>query len=113
MPGPTVIQSLVRNNPFPRETCGRAACPISHCKDNCSKESVLYKAVFVRCEEEDPKVPPIYIGETSRTTYVRARQHREDCEEVIRKDPSQLFQEPLERMKDCSSWMVDHHRSKH
>ena len=113
MPGPTVIQSLVRNNPFPRETCGRAACPISRCRDNCSKESVLYKAVCVRCEEENPEVPPVYIGETSRTTYVRARQHREDCTRVIKKDPSQLFQEPLERTKEFSFWMVDHHRSKH
>ena len=105
MPGPTVIQSLIRKNLLPRETCGRPACPISNCKDNSNKESVLYQAVCIRCEETNPKVPPIYIGETSRTAYIRANQHREDCEKVIRKDPSQLFQEPLERMKDCSSWM--------
>ena len=107
------IQSLIRNNPFPRETCGRQACPISNCKDNCSKEAVLYQAVCVRCEETDPKVPPVYIGETSRTAFIRANQHRKDCHKVIRQDPSQLVQEPLERMKDCSSWMVDHYRSKH
>ena len=61
MPGPTIIQSLIRNNPFPRETCGCQACPISNCKDNCSKEAVLYQAVCVRCEEKDPKVPPYIL----------------------------------------------------
>ena len=53
------------------------------------------------------------MGETSRTIFVRANQHREDCLKVIRMEPQQLVQEQDIRKPDCSSWMVDHHRKEH
>ena len=113
MPGPTVVQSLLRNNPFPRKQCSRAKCPLDKCMDNCAKESVLYKSICRRCEDTNRDVLPTYIGETSRTLYVRANQHREDCLKVLRLDPSQLIHEPTLRKPDCSSWMVDHFRKVH
>ena len=104
----------MRNNPFPRKTCGQIDCPINDCKDNCSKESVLYTATCIKCEENTKLGgKPTYIGETSRTVNIRANQHRKDCTKVIRQDPDQLVQEPLLRKSDCSSWMIDHHRREH
>ena len=113
MPGPTVIQSLVRNNPFPRKSCSRTNCPLDKCNDNCSKESIVYKATCRRCEAKGNNDLPTYVGKTSRTIFIRANQHREDCQKVIRLEPQQLVQEPTLKKPDCSSWMVDHHRKEH
>ena len=75
---------------------------------------MLYKATCVKCEEKaGTEVLPTYIGETFRTAHIRANQQKNDCRKVIRQDLEQLILEPLVRMQDCSSWIVDHHRSKH
>ena len=113
MPRPTVVQSLPRNNPFPRKQCSRAKCPLDKCMDNCAKEPVLYKSICRHCERVDSDVLPSYIGETSRTLYVRANQYRKDCLKVLRLDPSQLILEPTLRKPDYSSWMIDHFRKVH
>ena len=70
MPRPTVVQSLPRNNPFPRKQCSRAKCPLDKCMDNCAKEPVLYKSICRHCERVDSDVLPTCIGESSRTPYV-------------------------------------------
>ena len=56
---------------------------------------------------------PTYVGESSRTLYIRANQHIRDCNKVVRLDPSQLKEETTSRKSDLSSWMVDHFRTSH
>ena len=97
-PGPSVKQQLVRNNPFQRKGCNRLDCPLGgeSCKDKCSIENIGYNISCSRCYEEDPLAPPkLYVGETSRCLYTRAKGHLGDLKG---------------RMKGSKtkSWMGDH-----
>ena len=85
-PGATIMSGIAKNNPFPRNTCGRATCPFGpqDCREKCYKENITYQAVCERCriqpEEERERNPrlPTYIGETSRTLFTRYQQHVAD-----------------------------------
>ena len=87
-PGPSIVSGLIRNNPFPRTHCGRELCPLENCQDKCAVENVTYRADCMLCSTEQsdmgilhPPVP-VYIGETSRTLYIRANQHYKDCTRI-------------------------------
>jgi hypothetical protein len=89
-PGATVLNGLVRSNPFPRASCGRPTCPLSWmkggCQEKCYAESVTYQAHCTRCREEQigsgvaPKMvkDQVYEGETSRSIYTRSNSHFSD-----------------------------------
>ena len=81
--------SLVKSNPFPRKSCGRALCPWlakgEGCKERCFREGVTYLGRCSRCRKrqleegvkEEDVVDTVYIGETHRSIVTRARSHFE------------------------------------
>ena len=111
-PGPLLMSDLSRNNPFPRQSCNRAHCPLvrngNDCLEKCSKESVLYKAVCVRCNQAQNDVDPgkvvdmTYIGETSRTLLVRSNQHLRDYHKALRQGETAMSNDQV------TSWMFQH-----
>ena len=58
-----------------KKNCGREDCIIhtSGGNGNCNKEGVVYKAQCMSCEADGKS--SIYIGESSKSVYVRGRQH--------------------------------------
>ena len=60
-----------------KKGCGRDECFIHTTggKGDCNKESVVYKGSCLKCKETGKEC--IYIGETSRSGYVRGKQHLE------------------------------------
>ena len=79
----------------------------------CSKESIVYKAECTLCSEQqiidnvaDP-VEKVYIGETSRTLYYRANQHKDDCKKMINNWRTGKTRK-TDNQDDGSSWMYDH-----
>ena len=54
---------------------------------------------------------PIYVGESSRTLYIRANHHIKDYNKVIRLDPGELQDEPTIRKSELSSWKIDHFKA--
>ena len=69
---------LVRQDPFPRVSCGREKCPIGRiCKERCYQGHVNYEMVCVECEEnrKDGEKKYVYFGETSRGGYIRNEGH--------------------------------------
>ena len=110
-PGATIMSGIAKNNPFPRNTCGRATCPFGpqDCREKCYKENITYQAVCERCriqpEEERERNPrlPNYIGETSRTLFTRYQQHVADYKKLSSVGPTNMLREP-----DRTSWMWEH-----
>ena len=88
--GRSVRSDLVRNNPFPRKSCGRRGCPLKWqqggCQDRCYKEQIGSAGHCRRCRDhqlqsgvpKDKVEDRVYHGESSRTLYTRAQQHRDD-----------------------------------
>ena len=88
-PGPSVKQPLVKSNPRPRESCGRALCPYTRageeCRERCYRENVGYMGRCLRCaakqreegKEEKEIVWTTYHRETSRSVVSLAREHFE------------------------------------
>ena len=60
-----------------REDCGRPNCFIhtSGGKGNCNRENIVYRGQCVTCKGLGKEA--VYIGETSRSGYVRGKQHLE------------------------------------
>ena len=136
-PGPSVRQALVKSNPRPRDSCGRALCPYASsgrkCRGRCYRESIAYMGRCLRCAEsqkqegrqEDDIVWETYQGETSRSIVSRSREHFDDYKAAMRKQPSppgrplarqagRLGQgEEMEEEEGSSSWMADHALSHH
>ena len=89
-PGLSIVNGLAKNNPFPQESCGRKDCPWiptgKSCGRRCAEENILYKAICTKCETEqldqgveaEKVVQSTYIGETSRSLYIRNNQHKND-----------------------------------
>ena len=106
-PGPPITRGLSRNNPFPRLSCGRNKCPLADsnrgCREDCSSEGILYAAFCKKCEEDPSVTNNIYIGETSRTLWIRANQHKEDYQRVSRSNGT----------CETTSFMWDHWLAKH
>ena len=81
VPEPALFSGISLNNPFLPDGCRREDCPQvasgEPCKGKCAKEGILYQAVCDLCrrgDNEDQDVISQYIGETSRTLYVRTIQ---------------------------------------
>ena len=118
-PGATIFSGISVNNPFLNPECRRNDCPQvasgEPCMGKCRREGVLYKAVCGKCQDgegigvEGPEDPagPIhqYIGESSRTLYIRRKQHLADYK-YCSKNP------PHENDKR-SSFIWDHVVAKH
>ena len=51
--------------------------------ESCYSEGILYPGQCTRCPDKDPS---IYIGETSRTIYVKSSQHQEDYVRASKND---------------------------
>ena len=100
------MTGLSSNNPFPRSECSRQDCPLAvagtPCREQCHTEGLVYAADCLTCEREG-KPRSTYIGESSRTLFVRTGQHRKDFHKATR------VGEDLEH----SSWMWDHQREAH
>ena len=126
-PGPSIVTGLIRNNPFPRTHCGRELCPLENCQDKCAVENVTYRADCMLCSTEQsdmgilhPPVP-VYVGETSRTLYIRANQHYKDCTRISNYTPEQIHKIQLLESQDSStvyrgkhsSFMMDHYKECH
>ena len=113
VPGPAIFTGLAVNNPFLPEGCRRTDCPqiASNlpCKGKCGKERVLYRAVCSKCNHLDDKGKEIltqYIGETSRTLYIRRNQHLNDfraCSKIKERREND----------EKSSFILDHFREAH
>ena len=112
--GRSVRSELVRNNPFPRSSCGRSACPLKWqqggCQDKCYKEQIGYAGHCRRCRDHqlqsgvplDKVEDRVYHGESSRTLYTRAQQHRDD-----------YVSNYSSNRKPKGSWMWDHVLKEH
>ena len=76
--GNKLQHSLMKNDPFPRERCHRANCPLitdkGGCKEKCYQEHVNYTITCTACKDKTV----IYIGESSRGCYIRYEQHMAD-----------------------------------
>ena len=64
-----------------KENCEREDCFIHTTggRGNCNKENVVYKGECLECEDMGKK--SVYIGESSRSAYVRGKQHLEAIKE--------------------------------
>ena len=96
-PGPSLRMSLVKNDPFPREKCGRTGCPLSRegkCKNRCYTESIGYTITCNRCVNSG-QPPRIYIGETSRSVFTRFHGHLSDLKSSLKSNRG-------------NSWMHNH-----
>ena len=71
---------LQRSNPFQPERCSRSDCLIcgSGGKGPCRTNGVNYTITCKDCEEDNRDQEHIYIGETSRTAYLRGIEHMQD-----------------------------------
>ena len=139
-PGPSVKQPLVKSNPRPRESCGRALCPYTRagekCRERCYRENVGYMGRCLSCaakqreegKEEKEIVWTTYHGETSRSVVSRAREHFEQYRAAMKRVPPPRPPFPpqgglgeagtggrgqWEGEEEGSSWMADHTRSHH
>ena len=111
-PGPPILRSIVRNNPFPRASCNRHYCPIQlsgeDCREDCSSEGVLYAASCHKChiDQVDKNikelVEQIYTAETSCTIMTRSLEHREGYRKCSQS-----------RDNEHSSFMYDHYMEAH
>ena len=106
-PGRSVVGTLTRSNPFPRETCGRQLCPWGargdSCFDRCYRESICYVAFCKICQREEaetvpaqqPDTPPAteissttkkpYFGESSRSLPTRTSSHFTDYRQTMQR----------------------------
>ncbi len=59
------------------QNCGRNDCMIhtSGGKGDCNVEGIVYKVQCLKCKEQN--IDSVYIGESSRSGYVRGKQHLE------------------------------------
>ena len=78
--GKKLKEALVKQDPFPRKSCGREDCPIGmKCKERCYQEHVNYEMRCEECEEkrkaDGRREKYIYYGETSRGCYIRNGGH--------------------------------------
>ena len=90
--GRTHSSDVTRSNPFPRANCGKSKClmcTVGDSNGSCYKSKVVYKVECSRepCTKKSDStqsgstqrehVPvSVYIGETSRTLYKRALEHK-------------------------------------
>ena len=67
-----------------KEGCGREDCFIHTTggKGDCNRENVVYKGTCLTCKDKGKT--SVYIGETSRSGYVRGRQHLEAIKDYSR-----------------------------
>ena len=104
-PGLKIVQELSKSNPNPRDNCSREDCPLAlagkRCREQCHSEGIVYLGECNICQEGEKAV---YLGETSRTLYVRTQQHRADFLKARRVNDS--GQEHL-------SWMWSHLQNSH
>jgi hypothetical protein len=133
-PGAPILSGLTRSNPFPRETCGRAKCPLSWmkggCSEKCFQENITYQAHCRRCRQEqlDNGIPlkkvkdQVYEGESARSLYTRSAQHIYDyTKEAVkyqkapgpRAPPVQPQQDGQVEEECGSSFMWDHSLEAH
>ena len=81
--------------------CNRQDCVVhtSAGRGNCDQENVVYRGQCMICDENNTK--SIYIGETSRSAYVRGLQHR------------RAIYEPTKHQHNAfARHMIDHHPQK-
>ena len=77
--GTTIKDILSRKNPWAKDGCQRSDC--LPCKwergkgGNCQQENIVYRITCLECERRQVKAE--YTGETSRTAYLRGREHVE------------------------------------
>ena len=70
--------------PWTREKCGREGCkPCEFRPGDCKKLNVTYELECQNCKEAGVK--KVYIGESSRTFWDRAKEH---AEALTKKDPT-------------------------
>ena len=83
--GGSKLRDLVTSsNPWKKEHCGRTDCFLCNSKGEksesskgmCQREGVVYKVVCRECESKGVKAA--YIGESSRTAYLRGGNHQQD-----------------------------------
>ena len=137
-PGRSVVGTLTKSNPFPRETCGRQLCPWvasgESCLERCYRESTCYVAFCKICRREAPELVPTqqpgteissitekpYVGESSRSLPTRISSHLNDFRQTMHRPRRRQGQdrgqkqsrerEEGEEGEETSSWMADHVR---
>ena len=72
---------LVKPDPFPQMSCGRNECSAGDCKEKCFQGHINYTIICMTCEEkcaehQSNEAKNVYLGETSRGTFVRFDQHK-------------------------------------
>ena len=92
--GKKIKYSLMKTDPFPRSSCGRANCPLSMqeggCRERCYSCHTNYVIACKRCDdnvkvefrvgvnEEWSMQRFVYVGESSRGCFTRFNQHAEE-----------------------------------
>ena len=75
--GPKIGELLTQKNPFKKEKCGEAKCPL--CKNGdkvqaiCNTNNVGYRWTCENCKSKD--INRVYEGETSRSARLRGKEH--------------------------------------
>ena len=113
--GTSTKLGIVNPNPFPRDGCHRADCLVCFHRDGiergmkCYQGNVGYMSECTRCDG-----PCAYIGETSRTTYSRFREHLSNYRSAARAKLPALPQANGGEMQGrVKSFMWEHTRDFH
>ena len=90
--GTTMRQLLHQTNPWSEEFCGREGCLPCDSKEEgkpskCRKRNVVYRTSCTTCKKKGGK-ERIYIGESSRSSFERGKEHLDDYEKE--KDDSHM-----------------------
>ena len=68
---------LIKPDPFPKETCDRPDCDLKNCREKCYQGHINYSIKCISCEESNSNTKYVYLGESSRGSYNRSKQHKE------------------------------------
>ena len=78
--GPEIGELLTQKNPFKKEKCGEAKCPLCTNKNRggkiqviCNTNNVGYRWTCENCKSKD--INRVYEGETSRSARLRGKEH--------------------------------------
>ena len=93
-----VRRLLHRSNPWAGATCGRDKC--LSClngpeNQDCFKKNILYEIRCLDCESVDKDASYCYVGESSRSTFCRSREHLIGYEKGITGNP--LFKHSIDK----------------
>ena len=68
---------LMKPDPFHKDRCDRPDCDLKNCREKCYQGHVNYSIKCISCEEANSNTKYVYLGESSRGSHNRSKQHKE------------------------------------